>query len=259
MGKNHFNKLSALCVSLLTAAALLAAFPVSAGAAEQKYISSIGTSTGENGETDLLGRGFNVFHPMFSGKNGEGLWIGYQTTSDTASAITQLQAETDGSFTWKTGGDKAPVLSLYFMSSTLNGESDFNNVMPIPNNGAVVMPGSDGNPAMFNTDSGQGYLAVIHKDVWKNYIADVASATADTKKNAVTQLYKNGCEYYYDKDRSRVLDMKGNAIAIKESLDGVKEQNLKLYLSDLFERFYEIQNRFEDDCYYDKREDINWI
>lgn len=70
---------------------------------------------------------------------------------------------------------------------------------------------------------------------------------------------KNGCEYYYDKDRSRVLDMKGNAIAIKESLDGVKEQNLKLYLSDLFERFYEIQNRFEDDCYYDKREDINWI
>ena len=202
MRKNHFYKISALCVSLLTAAALIAAVPVSAGAAEQKYISSIGTSTGENGESDLLGKGFNVFHPMLSGKNGEGLWIGYQTTSDSASAITQLQAEADGSFTWKTGGDKAPVLSIYFMSSTMNGEPDFNNVMPIPNNGAVVMPDSNGEPAVFNTENGQGYLAVIHNDVWKNYISNVVSVAADTKKNAITQLYKNGCEYYIDKNLS---------------------------------------------------------
>ena len=202
MRKKHLNKLSGLCVSLLTAAALIASVPVSAAAADQKYISSIGTATGENGESDLLGRGFTVFHPMLSGKNGEGLWLGYQTTADSSSAITELQAEADGSFTWKTGGDKAPVLSVYFISANLSGEQDFNKVMPIANNGASAMRGTDGEPAVFNTDSGKGYLAVVHKDVWKNYIANVVSVTSDTKKDAITQLYKNGCEYYIDKNLS---------------------------------------------------------
>lgn len=201
MRKNRFRKISALCAGLLTAA-VIASVPFSAGAAEQKYISSLMTSTGENGEGELLGKGFKAFHPMLSGKNGEGLWIGYQTTPDAASAITELQAEADGSFTWKKGGDKAPVLSMYFISSSLSGESDFKNVMPIPNNGATVMPGSDGGPAVFNTDSGQGYLAVIRSDVWKSYISNVVSVTADTKKNAVTQLYKKGCEFYIDKNLS---------------------------------------------------------
>ena len=55
------------------------------------------------------------------------------------------------------------------------------------------------------------------------------------------------------------MDGKGNSIAVYEDLDGVKPNNLRLYVSELFEDFYEIQEKFERDCRYDKEEDINWI
>ena len=55
------------------------------------------------------------------------------------------------------------------------------------------------------------------------------------------------------------MDSTGNAIYVTEDLDDVKEKNLSLYVSDLFESFYEIQSRFDRDCRYDKEEDIIWI
>ena len=69
---------------------------------------------------------------------------------------------------------------------------------------------------------------------------------------------KNGLVYYYDKLRSCIMDQKGNSINIQESLEGVKEQNLGLYVQDMFEYFYEIQDRFNSDCKWDKQEDIIW-
>ena len=45
---------------------------------------------------------------------------------------------------------------------------------------------------------------------------------------------------------------------IQEDLEGVKEQNLALYLEDLFEGFYRLQDKFNRDCRYDKEEDILW-
>ena len=68
----------------------------------------------------------------------------------------------------------------------------------------------------------------------------------------------NGCVYYYDKARNLVIDMKGNQVAIQESLEGVKKQNLIIYLEDLFEGFYDIQEKFNRDLKYDKEEDILW-
>lgn len=55
-----------------------------------------------------------------------------------------------------------------------------------------------------------------------------------------------------------VSDMRGNKIFVQENLDGVKEQNLALYLKDLYDDFYEIQEKFNRDCRYDKEEDILW-
>ena len=55
------------------------------------------------------------------------------------------------------------------------------------------------------------------------------------------------------------LDINGNRIYVKENLEDIKTQNLPLYLDDLFERFYEIQEKFDRDCKYDKEEDIFWI
>lgn len=83
------------------------------------------------------------------------------------------------------------------------GEDGFDKLMPIPNNGAVAMPDASGNPAVFLTENGQGYLAVVYDDVWKSYIGSLSSATASSKKEAVTQLYKSGCEYYIDQNYSQ--------------------------------------------------------
>lgn len=68
----------------------------------------------------------------------------------------------------------------------------------------------------------------------------------------------NGTVYYYDKSRRTVADARGNRIQVQEELDDVKAQNLGIYLQDLFESFYEIQEKFNRDCRYDKEEDILW-
>lgn len=68
----------------------------------------------------------------------------------------------------------------------------------------------------------------------------------------------DGCIYYYDALKKTVSDAQGNTIIVQEDLVGVKEQNLIIYLQDLFEEFYEIQNKFNRDCRYDKEEDILW-
>lgn len=70
---------------------------------------------------------------------------------------------------------------------------------------------------------------------------------------------QTGTDYYYDKLRGCVSDAKGNLIFIQEDLDGVKRQNLGLYLKDLYEDFYRIREKFCRDCKYDKEEDILWV
>ena len=70
---------------------------------------------------------------------------------------------------------------------------------------------------------------------------------------------RDGAIYFYDKARQQVADVKGNRISINEDLTDVKRQNLKLYISDLFDSFYVIQEKFNRDCRYDKKEDIIWI
>ena len=69
---------------------------------------------------------------------------------------------------------------------------------------------------------------------------------------------QKGNKYYYDNAKKLLIDSKGNAINIEESIEGVKEENLPIYVEDLFEAFYEIQERFNRDCRFDKEEDIIW-
>lgn len=68
----------------------------------------------------------------------------------------------------------------------------------------------------------------------------------------------DGVIYYYDKNQKSVSDTQGNKIFIQEDLEGVKTQNLVLYLRELFGNFYEIRDKFNRDCKYDKEEDILW-
>lgn len=71
-------------------------------------------------------------------------------------------------------------------------------------------------------------------------------------------ISKEGVPYYYDSYKKIVYDRKGNSVLIQQDLEDVKEQNLSLYLKDLFEGLYEIQEKFDRDCKFDKEEDIIW-
>ncbi len=91
------------------------------------------------------------------------------------------------------------------------------------------------------------------------YVAELIARTLPGTDPALRKITgKNGKFYYYDRYRKSVSDMQGNEIFIREDLEGVKEQNLALYLKDLFEDFYEIREKFNRDCKYDKEEDILW-
>lgn len=91
------------------------------------------------------------------------------------------------------------------------------------------------------------------------YVIELIAKTLPSVNSTLKVIKtKNGQSYYYDKNQRCVLDIRGNRIYIKEDLDDIKEQNLLLYLEEMFERFYEIQEKFDRDCKYDKEEDILW-
>ena len=69
---------------------------------------------------------------------------------------------------------------------------------------------------------------------------------------------KDGSIFYHDPLSNSLSDIYGNKILIRENLEGVKEQNLPLYVKDLFDAFYEIQDKFNQDVTLDKKEDIIW-
>ena len=91
------------------------------------------------------------------------------------------------------------------------------------------------------------------------YVVNLIARTLPATDSGLKKIAgKDETVFYYDKNQKAVSDARGNKIYIKEDLEGVKEKNLVLYLKDLYESFYEIQERFEQDCQYDKKEDILW-
>lgn len=54
------------------------------------------------------------------------------------------------------------------------------------------------------------------------------------------------------------MDAKGVKIYIREKLSDVKEKNLIIYIKELFANYYEIVDKFNEDCRLDKTEDIIW-
>ncbi len=91
------------------------------------------------------------------------------------------------------------------------------------------------------------------------YVLNLLAKTLPSMNSTLKEIKgKKGCSYYYDENQSCVMDIKGNRIYIQENLNDIKEQNCALYLDDLFDSFYEIQEKFDRDCRYDKEEDILW-
>ena len=91
------------------------------------------------------------------------------------------------------------------------------------------------------------------------YVLNLLAKTLPSVESSLRQIHgADGMVYYYDKCKKTVADMRGNIIMVQEDLREIKEQNLVLYLQDLFEGFYEIQEKFNRDCRFDKEEDILW-
>lgn len=92
------------------------------------------------------------------------------------------------------------------------------------------------------------------------YVVNLLARTLPSTDSTLQKIAgRDGVFYYYDKNQKLISDMRGNKIFIQEDLEGVKEQNLVLYLEDLFDNFYEVQEKFNRDCKYDKEEDILWV
>lgn len=68
----------------------------------------------------------------------------------------------------------------------------------------------------------------------------------------------NNKKFYIDTKNKKVFDEKGNAITFTESLDGVIKKNLPIYIDDMFNDFYRLQDRFDRDLKYDKKDQIHW-
>ena len=92
----------------------------------------------------------------------------------------------------------------------------------------------------------------------KYFISLLAGAIPGTNMFMSRIEGEAGRIYYYDRIRQMVYDAQGNGIAVEEDLSDVKEDNLAIYIEDLFESFYEIRDKFNRDCRLDKDDDIIW-
>lgn len=91
------------------------------------------------------------------------------------------------------------------------------------------------------------------------YIVQMIAKSLPSVESALKKITaRDGSIYYYDEAQCALMDKDGNKIYLGENLDGVKEQNLGVYLKEFFEEFYRILNKLNRDLEYDKKEDIIW-
>lgn len=91
------------------------------------------------------------------------------------------------------------------------------------------------------------------------YVIELLARTIPSKKQSMMKIVGDDeTIYYFDRNQKVVSDVLGNSIIVQEDLTRVKQENLSLYIRDLFEEFYEIQAKFNRDCKYDQEEDIIW-
>lgn len=78
------------------------------------------------------------------------------------------------------------------------------------------------------------------------------------RKNMTKIISPDGTVFFFDKNSNTLFDSEGNSIHVGSDITKVKPENLPLYVSDLFESFHAIINKFDRDCEYDTKEDIIW-
>ena len=78
------------------------------------------------------------------------------------------------------------------------------------------------------------------------------------KKEYPCYLGNDGKKYYLDIARKKVGDSLGNWIAFHEDISGVIEENIGIYAENLFAKYYDAVDSFDNDLKFDKIDRINW-
>ena len=91
------------------------------------------------------------------------------------------------------------------------------------------------------------------------YVIDLLEQSIPAFNNDLTKVIcDDNNVYYIDKENKKIFDNKRNCISFNEPIDDVIEANLPVYVKDLFDDFYKIQNKFDRDLLLDKKEKIIW-
>lgn len=90
------------------------------------------------------------------------------------------------------------------------------------------------------------------------YVVRLIASTLPATDESSVRVQDGDNIYFFNSEKGTVSDSLGNEISVTEDIKGVNEQNLRIYLRDLFEGFYEIRDRFEKDLKFDKANDVLW-
>lgn len=91
------------------------------------------------------------------------------------------------------------------------------------------------------------------------YLIKMISMLLPVSKEITKKIItEDGKTFFYEEASGTLYDSMGNSIQVKCDINTVKPENLPLYVADLFESFYEIKEKFEQDCRWDTDEDIIW-
>lgn len=185
--------LNGLLLMLLVLVGVVWAAPTKAYAGG--YISEVVTKKGDSGKAALEKANYQVVLPSLK-SGGSEVWIGYKSTSNKADAITKLVGDNPTSLHGTKSEGKSAIKEIYIT----NSKEKFSKVLPLDNLGSMPVVDSKGEPVVFETKSGSAYINTISENLYKPYIAQIHIAKASNKKQAVTKLLKEGCQFFVDKD-----------------------------------------------------------
>lgn len=89
-----------------------------------------------------------------------------------------------------------------------------------------------------------------------DYVIRLIARSLPYRKPGLKKIGDGERSYYYDPDARTLEDKVGHKIPVKSDLSKVKPQNLLVYVTELFDSYYDILEKFERDCRYDKKENI---
>lgn len=91
------------------------------------------------------------------------------------------------------------------------------------------------------------------------YVVELISNTIPSDCDGLVKITaSNGKDYYIDTENHVFKDSLGNSIPVNVDITDVNRHNLGLYLNDMFQAYYDLQEKFKRDCEYDKKEHIVW-